>query len=159
VLNVLLGNGDSTFKPAMTFPLPGESAAIALGDFNGDHRNDIAVADYLGNAVITLLNTGVARFSPTTPLNFKKQATGTTSAPQTVTLTNTGKAELRIASMKAAGQFAMTSTCEKSVAAGANCTISVTFSPKTQGPKSGTVLIVDSASSKPQVIELSGTGD
>jgi hypothetical protein len=159
VLNVLLGNGDGTFKPVMTFPLPGESAAIALGDFNGDHRNDIAVADYLGNAVITLLNTGLARFSPTTPLNFDKQAVGTTSAPQTVTLTNAGKAELKIASMKAAGQFAMTSTCEKSVAAGANCTISVTFSPKTQGPKSGTVLIVDSASSKPQVIELSGTGD
>jgi hypothetical protein len=36
--------------------------------------------------------------------------------------------------------------------------ISVTFSPKTQGAKSGTVTINDSASSKPQVIELSGTG-
>jgi hypothetical protein len=35
----------------------------------------------------------------------------------------------------------------------------VAFSPKTQGPKSGTVSIVDSASSKPQVIELSGIGD
>ncbi len=158
VLNVLLGNGDGTFRPAMTFPLPGESAAIAIADFNGDHRNDIAVADYLGNAVLTLLNTGVLSFSPTTPLNFKKQATGTTSAPQTVTLTNTGKTALTISSMKATGQFGMTSTCGTSLASGANCTISVTFSPKTKGPKSGTVSINDSASSKPQVIELSGTG-
>lgn len=158
VLNVLLGNGDGSFKPAMTFPLPGESAAIASADFNGDHRNDIVVADYLGNAVITLLNTGVVTFSPTTPLNFNKQAAGTTSAPQTVTLTNTGKTDLKIASVQVAGQFAMTSTCEKSVAAGANCSISITFSPKTKGPKSGAVSIIDSASSKPQVIELSGTG-
>jgi len=158
VLNVLLGNGDGSFTPAMTFQLPGESAAIASADFNGDHRNDIVVADYLGNAVITLLNTGVVTFSPTTPLNFKKQAAGTTSAPQTVTLTNTGKTALQISSMKASGQFEMTSTCGKSVTAGANCTISVTFSPKTQGPKSGTISIIDSASSKPQVIELSGIG-
>jgi hypothetical protein len=33
-----------------------------------------------------------------------------------------------------------------------------TFSPKSQGAKSGTITINDSASSKPQVIELSGTG-
>jgi hypothetical protein len=158
VLNVLLGKGDGTFRPAMTFPLPGESGALTIADFNGDHRNDIAVANYSGNAVVTLLNTGVVSFSPTTPLNFKKQAVGTTSAPQTVTLTNTGKIALTISSMKAAGQFGMTSTCGTSVAAGANCTISVTFSPKTKGPKSGTISINDSASSKPQVIELSGTG-
>jgi hypothetical protein len=108
--------------------------------------------------LFVLLNTGVVSFSPTAPLNFKKQATGTTSAPQIVTLNNTGQASLKISSMKIAGSFAMTSTCRKSVAAGANCTIGVTFSPKTQGPKSGTISIIDSASSKPQVIELSGTG-
>jgi hypothetical protein len=65
---------------------------------------------------------------------------------------------LKIASMKAAGEFGMTSTCKKSVAAGANCTISVRFTPPTQGAKSGTITILDSASSKPQVIELLGTG-
>ena len=75
-----------------------------------------------------------------------------------VKLTNTGKTGLKISTMKATGEFAMTSTCGKSVTAGADCTISVTFSPKTQGAKSGTVTIDDSASSKPQVIELSGTG-
>jgi hypothetical protein len=105
-----------------------------------------------------LLNTGVVSFSPTTPLNFKKQEHGTTSAPQTVTLTNTGTTELKISAMKASAQFGMTSTCRESVAPGADCTISVTFSPKTQGAKSGTVTIDDSASSKPMVIELSGSG-
>jgi hypothetical protein len=129
-----------------------------MADFNGDHMPDIAVTDTLGSQQIVLLNTGVVSFSPTTPLNFKKQKHGTTSSPQTVTLTNTGKTELKISSMKASAQFGVTSTCGSSVAAGGNCTISVTFSPKTQGAKSGAITVNDSASSKPQVIELSGTG-
>ena len=158
-LAIAYGNGNGTFQPAINFPIPGEPVSPAIADFNGDHRSDVALADYSGNSVMILLNTGVVRFSPISPLNFKKQAAGSTSAPQSVTLTNTGKTALNISSMKVAGQFAMTSTCRKSVAAGANCKISVAFSPKTQGPKSGTVSIVDSASSKPQVIELSGIGD
>jgi hypothetical protein len=112
----------------------------------------------MSNGEYVLLNKGVVSFSPTTPLNFKKQKHGTTSAPQTVKFTNTGKTELKISSMKAVGQFGMSSTCGESVAAGADCAISLTFSPQTQGAKFGTVTINDSASSKPQVIELSGTG-
>jgi hypothetical protein len=60
--------------------------------------------------------------------------------------------------MKPQGPFTLSSTCGKSLAAGASCTISTNFAPKTQGPASGTITISDSASSKPQVIELSGTG-
>jgi Abnormal spindle-like microcephaly-assoc'd, ASPM-SPD-2-Hydin len=73
-------------------------------------------------------------------------------------LTHTGSATLRLSSMNASAQFAMTSNCHATVAAGAKCTISVTFSPTSRGPKSGTVTILDSASSKPMFIELSGTG-
>jgi hypothetical protein len=66
--------------------------------------------------------------------------------------------ELRIQSMKASAEFAVTSTCGATVAPGAACTISATFSPKKQGAEQGTITIVDSASTKPQVIELLGTG-
>jgi hypothetical protein len=142
----------------VSYSLGNETAAQASGDFNGDHKTDVVVADFLGNSVITLLNTGVVNFSPTTPLDFSKQATGTTSVPQTVTLTNTGAEALHIASMVVKGQFQMTSTCGASVAAGGYCEISVTFSPQSKGAKSGTVILEDSASSKPQVIELAGTG-
>jgi hypothetical protein len=158
MLTTYLGNGDGTFRFGRNYVLGHESTAPAIGDFNGDLRQDIVVPNYLGGSVVTLLNTGVVSFSPTNPLNFKKQPVGTTSAPQSVTLTNTGKTALTISSMKATGQFGMTSTCGASVTAGANCSISVTFSPKTKGAKSGTITINDSASSKPQVIELSGTG-
>jgi hypothetical protein len=156
-VSLFLGNGDGTFQPEINFPAA-QAAAIATGDFNADLQVDLALGNYLGNSVITLLNTGVVAFSPTTALAFNKQTVGTTSAPQIVTLTNTGKTALTISSMKATGQFGMTSTCGTSVAPGANCAISVTFSPKTKGAKSGTVTINDSASSKPMVIELSGTG-
>jgi hypothetical protein len=117
----------------------------------------VTVGSGHGN-VVTLLNTGVVTFSPTTPLNFGDQSIGATSAAQTVTLTNAGTAELKIQSMKASAEFAVTATCGSRVAPGANCTISATFSPTKQGAKQGTVSISDNASSKPQVIELFGTG-
>lgn len=156
-----IGNGDGTFQPAITFGTALDAGFIAAGDFNGDHRPDIVFSNGKNPSyfVTTMLNTGVVAFTPTTPLNFKKVKVGTTSAPLTVTLTNTGKSALTISSMKTTGQFAMTSTCGSSVPAGANCSISATFSPKSTGAKSGTVTINDSASSKPMVIELSGTGD
>jgi len=157
-VSVFLGNGNGTFRPGIFYPGGFETSYVAVGDFNGDRKTDIVAADFRYNDVYVLLNTGVVSFSPTTMLNFKKQAVGTTSSPQTVTLTNTGRTALRIASMKASTEFGVTSTCGTSVAAGAKCSISVTFSPTKQGAAQGTITIIDSASSKPQVIELLGTG-
>ena len=159
-VSVLNGNGDGTFQNAVFYPVGAEEGGqfVAAGDFNGDHKPDLLVLDSVHGYIWTLLNTGVVSFSPTTPLNFKKQTVGTTSPPQTVTLTNTGSKAVRIASMKASAEFAVTSTCGTSVAAGANCTISVTFSPTQKGAKQGTITIIDSASTKPQVIEVLGTG-
>jgi hypothetical protein len=92
------------------------------------------------------------------PWIFGTQAAGTTSAPQTVTVTNRGTAELEISAMEIKGEFGLKSTCGKSVAPGAVCSINVTFSPQTQGLKGGTITLHDTASSKPQVIKLLGTG-
>jgi len=156
---VLIGNGDGTFQnPAYYASGAPDTNDVVTADFNRDGKTDAAITNLEGNNIFVLLNTGVASFAPTTPLVFKKQAVGTTSPAQKVTLTNTGETPLTISAMKVAGQFGMSSTCGKSVEAGKSCTISVTFSPQSQGAKSGTVTIDDSASSKPQVIELSGTG-
>ncbi|MGA8763156.1 MAG: FG-GAP-like repeat-containing protein, partial [Candidatus Sulfotelmatobacter sp.] len=155
---VFLGKGDGTFGSATVYKAAGIVSYAAVGDFNGDGKKDVVVTDNNSNVVIVMLNTGNVSFSPTTPLIFNKQTVGTTSAPQKVTLTNSGKTALTISQMKAAGQFAMISTCHASVAVGGKCTISVTFSPQSKGAKQGTVTILDSASSKPMVIELSGTG-
>ena len=157
-VSVFKGSGDGTFEAGVFYPAGIGTSYVAAGDFNGDHKPDLVLVDSLAHTVITLLNTGVASFSPTTPLNFKMQAVGTTSAPQTVTLTNTGTTELKIQSMKASAEFTMKSTCNARVAPGAACKISATFSPTQKGAKTGAITIIDNASSKPQVIELLGTG-
>ena len=157
-LTVLSGNGNGTFQPGVFYPTGKIPQFASTTDLNDDSKPDLVLTGALAGEVITLLNTGVVSFSPTTPLNFKKEAVGTTSAPQTVTLTNTGTTELKIQSMRASAEFAMKSTCGQRVAPGAKCTISATFSPTKQGAQQGTISIIDNASSKPQVIELLGTG-
>ncbi|HEV2396701.1 MAG TPA: FG-GAP-like repeat-containing protein, partial [Candidatus Sulfotelmatobacter sp.] len=154
------GSGYGTFRsPEIFYPVGQFPRDLALADFNGDHQLDVTVADQSGYKEYVLLNTGHVSFSPITPMHFGKQKVGTTSPPQKVVMTNQGKTLLAIHSMKATGQFSVTSTCGTSLAAKASCTISVTFSPTTAGLKSGTVQINDSASAKPQVVALSGTGD
>jgi hypothetical protein len=161
-VTVFNGNGNGTFETGVFYPVEGKNGEggdfVAAGDFNGDHKPDLLVVNAVNGYITTLLNTGVVSFSPTTPLNFRDQSIGTTSKAQTVTLTNTGTTELKIKSMKASAEFAVTSTCGSAVAAGANCTISATFSPTKEGSVQGAISIIDSASSKPQVIELLGTG-
>jgi hypothetical protein len=73
-------------------------------------------------------------------------------------LTNTGTVAVSIHSIAASGPFVASNTCGGTIAAGADCTVSAVFEPKTAGPHRGLITLRDSASSKPQIIELSGRG-
>ena len=157
-VSVLLGNGDGTFQPGESYPIGKESSSVAVGDFNGDHKPDIVVSDARDNAVVSLLNTGIVSFSPVSPVTFADQLVNTTSSAQGATMTNNGTSGLSISSITSTGQFSAKSDCGSSLAPGAQCRITATFSPKTEGTKTGTISIVDTASSKPQVIELTGAG-
>jgi archaellum component FlaF (FlaF/FlaG flagellin family) len=159
-LDVLWGNGDGTLHPAQFFA-SGQYGFIASGDLNGDHLPDFAFASvwYGGSfpaGVTTMLNTGVASFSPASPVVFPLQLVNTTSQ-QTVTLTNNGTTALSIRSMKVLGKLQVSNTCGSSLPAGATCTISIVFGPKTAGTYTGLITLMDSASSRPQFIELSGS--
>jgi len=61
---VLLGNGDGTFRPGVFYTIgvtPGEPARLVIGDFNGDGRTDVAVTRYPDlspGAVMVLLGNG-----------------------------------------------------------------------------------------------------
>jgi YVTN family beta-propeller protein len=98
-------------------------------------------------------------------LSFATQKVGTTSAAKTVTLTNTGNTPLTLGTLTISGNFALVSgsgtTCSNNgtVAAGASCTMNVTFKPTAKGNNTGSVKITDNALSSPQSISLSGTGD
>ena len=111
--------------------------------------------------VVLLTGTGVAgpavSLSPTS-LTFPSQVVGTSSTPQPVTLTNIGGSPLNITNIVASGDFAETNTCGASVASGANCTISIIFTPTATGTLYGSVTITDNAANSPQTILLSGTG-
>jgi hypothetical protein len=155
-MDVFWGNGDGTLQPAQLFE-SNISGAPAIGDLNGDGLPDFALGTD-SNGIITMLNTGAAIFSSSAPLTFPAQLIYTKSAAQTVTLTNGGKSSLSIASIKVSGQFKGSNTCGKSLAAGARCDISILSQPTTTGSQSGLITLVDSASSKPQYIELSGAG-
>jgi len=94
----------------------------------------------------------------TTNISFPRQKVGTTSSPQTVTLTNTSKLPLAISQISAGGVFAETNTCGSIVAAGKTCTISVTFTPHSVGSVSQRMNIQDVDPTSPQVVTLGGTG-
>ena len=155
-VDVFWGNGDGTLQPAQLFE-SSVSGLPVVGDLNGDRSPDLLLGNFL-YGVGTMLNTGVVSFSPTTALTFLAQLINTKSAPQTVTLTNTGKSPLSISSINVSGPFKASNTCGGSLAAGAKCTISGLFQPTTTGSLTGLVTLVDSASSKPQYIELLGAG-
>jgi FG-GAP-like repeat/Cep192 domain 4/Abnormal spindle-like microcephaly-assoc'd, ASPM-SPD-2-Hydin len=158
-VGVLLGKGDGTFLPVTSYAAGGSAIGLVVGDVNGDTQPDLVIADPASDGAVVLLNTGVVSFSPTSPLSFNPQFVGTTSTPLTVTLTNTGTAALSISSISTNKPFHLgRTTCGSSVPAGAKCTLSAVFKPTGMGFKTGLLVLNDSASSKPQVIELNGTG-
>src|SRR5437868_7251067 len=129
----------------------------------------LSVADNAGSSpqTVALSGNGTAPgmgLAPTS-LGFGNQPLTTTSAPITITLTNTGTAASTINSFAASGDFAATSTganaCPTSpatLAAGANCSINVTFTPTASGARTGTLSVADNAGGSPQTVALSGNG-
>jgi hypothetical protein len=91
----------------------------------------------------------------TTSLTFATQIVGTTSAPQSVTLTNISGGTLAI-SIAVSGNFNQTNTCGSSVPVGGTCTISATFTPLTTGNLSGAISVNTDASTL--TISLGGGG-
>ena len=98
----------------------------------------------------------------TSTVNFGNQATGTSSSPQSVSLTNIGTAQLTINSIAVSGgtsgDFVQTNNCPATVAPAGSCTITITFTPANTGTRASTVVITDNAPGSPQTINLSGTG-
>jgi hypothetical protein len=133
----------------------------------GGYVWDPATGTYHHDNDSWVLIPSLVNLSPST-LSFGNQLLGSTSATQTVTLTNMGNSTLNIASINLSGSFFALVTTPTScpytgetVAAQATCTIDVTFTPVGQaglGAQTGSISIADDAAGSPQSISLSGTG-
>jgi len=95
-------------------------------------------------------------------VSFGYQTVATPSTAQTVTLKSTGDAALIITSVAVTGakasDFTVTNTCGNSLAPGAICTASVTFTPSAPGSRTASVSVSDNAAGSPQMLILSGMG-
>ncbi|MDX6209176.1 MAG: hypothetical protein QOE24_1567, partial [Frankiales bacterium] len=97
--------------------------------------------------------TAVVGASPSS-LSFTSNAVGTSSAAQPVTVSNTGSAAATISSVSTTAGFGQTNNCGTSVAAGASCTVNVTYTPTASGTTTGTLNV---NGSNPVSVSLSGT--
>ncbi len=121
------------------------------------------------NLTVGLSGDGVSgTLTSSGPLTFTGVPVGTTSAPQTVTLTNTSAdADVLVGNLQQVGSSPanftiLNDTCSNQVipAGGSNtCTFDVTFTPNTTSAVTDTVLVPNDSSTPNLTVGLSGTGD
>jgi parallel beta-helix repeat protein len=103
-------------------------------------------------------------FAPAS-LTFASTTVGNTTPSQAVVTTNTSGAgnSVTISAVTLTGSnpgdFSISTTnCVTTLASGANCSSSVTFTPTASGARSANLTFTDNASGSPQTVPLSGTG-
>jgi mono/diheme cytochrome c family protein len=94
-----------------------------------------------------------------TALALGNEIVGSPTAAKSLILTNVGSSAMNIASITAnPADFTYQSACGATIAAGASCTLPVTFTPTAAGARSGTLSIASDAPGSPHVVQLSGVG-
>lgn len=139
-----------TFAPSISGAITG---AVTITDTAAIDQQVFSVT---GTAVLPVT------LAPTS-LTFSAQTVGTSSAAQTITLTNNENTALTLSSIGASGDYSAVpggaTPCGASVNASASCTFVVTFTPHATGSIKGAVTVTDSASNSPQTLKLTGTGE
>jgi pimeloyl-ACP methyl ester carboxylesterase len=152
-------NPSSTVSPGTSaFNGPATLPANTSVDLNAVSITD---ATKFSTATLMLTN-GTVQLLPASLTTFSCKL-GTTipsmkcpPPSQNVQLTNTGATALAITSISTTGLFSQTNTCGSSVAAGASCIISVTFTAKIVGTWNGTLDLNDNSTDSPQHVTLQG---
>jgi hypothetical protein len=123
----------------------------AVGVLNG------AVSAGSRGAALTAVGLAPVGFNPSV-LDFGTVDIGKTSAKQSVTLTNNQTAALAINSISASGNYSQANNCPTSLAAGASCTLNVSFVPTVKGTVAGALSVVTDAALAAQPVGLTGIG-
>jgi cardiolipin synthase len=150
-----------TFTPAVAFTT--YTASVSVTDNAGAVTGSVQSSSFTGTST-TSTPTPLAVLTPTS-LNFGSVTVvpGTIppyTPPQVITLTNGGNATLTGIAISIGGtnptSYSETTTCGTMLAAGSNCTISVTFYPITTGVLTATISVSDNATGAPQIATLTG---
>jgi hypothetical protein len=166
---LLQNNGEGVFAEAGRFASEEGFGPVLGTDLRGDGAADILEGDSNGT-VATLLEIGQASPSPSS-LAFGTVAQGQESAPQAVTITNTGAIQATIEGLSLAGanpgDFDLDNaslalgagTCAGvTLAPGTSCTANVALRPAQTGALSASLLVFTGGGSAPVSVALSGTG-
>lgn len=93
-----------------------------------------------------------------TGLTFPATTVNQTSAPQVITVSNTGGVSATLQTPQLTGDFAFANnTCSASLAPNTGCSLSIAFTPTASGQRSGSLTVVSSTGT--QVAALIGTGN
>jgi hypothetical protein len=155
----MLGNGDGTFQAPQSFAGSADAYFILVGNYVTGGGLGIVVTDVTSSSIDVLLQS--VSLSPGS-FAFGNQALSLPSTAQTFTLTNNTTGTVSISGITFAGanasDFGDTTTCGATLASGASCTISVTFTPAALGAATGTLTVADNAPGATQTATLTGTG-
>jgi hypothetical protein len=120
-ISIFLGNGDGTFQTGLTETVGNDPQAVAVGDFNGDGRLDLAVTNSSDNTVSILLQTraqpSATIASSSNPSAFEQPVTFTAMVTSQGSGTPTGTVTFTYGSTtlcNAATLSGGTATCEYS---------------------------------------------
>lgn len=93
-------------------------------------------------------------------VQFGKQAIASASAPAQITVRNASSSPIRFDQIISSGiDFESRNNCGNELAAGAECTLQVTFKPAISGDRMGAIEIAASDSGSPHYVPLAGTGE
>ena len=142
------------------------NAVIPASNFTNSGTASVTVSNPTpGGGNSNALSLTIAPLAPllsfsSSAMSFSSQQSGTSSSPLTVAVQNPGTATLTISSVSITGSgaasFQQTNTCGTSLAAGANCALSVVFAPNAGGSQTASLTFVDNAADSPQSVSLSG---
>ncbi len=123
----------------------------------GTQTANLSIADNASGSPQAMSLRGIATVVDLNPTSLDF---GDSTKPLTTTLKNVGSGPVSITGVSITGMdddaFAQTNTCGSSVAGGASCTVTVTFSPKHPGTSTATLSIGDNGGGSPQTVALSG---
>ena len=122
------------------------------------------------NDCISTIDIGVYEFSPTlapanvsfspTQVTFADTVIGTSNtAAGAVTLTNTGGQCFQFSNTQITGDFSQASTCSSvGLQGNSSCSYSLTFTPTTNGTRTGVLTVTGTSSGTPQTVNASLSG-